>query len=74
MSTLRLIHRGRNYIQGPIDVPDGQHDWAILVDNCEKCGNIYNVNKETDRFCSDHCRITYNSDKRPRKTEDPPTS
>ena len=69
MSTLRLVHRGRKTIQGPIDVPDGQHDWAVLVDNCEQCGNIYNVDKETDRFCSDECRIQYNSDARPRKTQ-----
>jgi hypothetical protein len=68
MSTLRLVHRGRSYIQGPIDVPDGQHDWAVLVDNCLHCGNIYNVRKNTDRFCSPECQKAYHNTQRPRKT------
>jgi hypothetical protein len=65
MSTLRLCHRSENYkTQGTITVPDGEHEWVILVDNCEFCGKIYNVEKTTDRFCSGECQEKYRNRQR----------
>jgi hypothetical protein len=59
MSTLRLVHRAKGTTSPPIDVPDGQHDWAILIDNCAHCGQVYNVDKTTDRFCSKACEAEH---------------
>lgn len=52
-----------------VSIPDGDEEVPIDVDYCDECRNLYEVTKDTDRFCSDDCRIQANSDKRPRKTD-----
>jgi hypothetical protein len=65
MATLKLCHRGQNYTtKASLTVPDGEHEWVVLVDNCVHCGNIYGVTKSTDRFCSPECQQRHH---KPRK-------
>jgi hypothetical protein len=64
MSILRLCHRSKGTTSEPILVPDGEHDWALLIDNCANCGKVYGVEKTSDRFCSEACKQKYH---RPRK-------
>jgi hypothetical protein len=67
-ATFVLRHRKGYTIAGMIPVPDGDGEREILIDDCAKCGRVYDAKKATDRFCSATCRIAFNSDKRPRRT------